>query len=77
MLLMKMGVRLLSVVAPELKELTGDLRELLCLPREEEDISGAIQWLATSCRPLYTYLLFYVYIYLPSYYVYNPIYVYR
>ena len=42
-LLMKMGVRLLSIVAPELKELTGDLRELLCLPREEEDISGAIQ----------------------------------
>ncbi|CAK9006227.1 unnamed protein product [Durusdinium trenchii] len=42
-ILMKMGVRLLSTVSPDIKELAGDLRELLCLPREEEDITSTIK----------------------------------
>ena len=42
-ILMKMGVRLLSMVAPDIKDLAGDLRELLLLPREEEDISSTIK----------------------------------
>eukprot|EP00434_Breviolum_minutum_P009305 symbB.v1.2.008201.t1/scaffold492.1/size196413/4 len=42
-ILMKMGVRLLSINSPDLKELAGDLREMLCLPREEEDISSTIK----------------------------------
>lgn len=42
-ILMKMGIRLLSMVAPDIKELAGDLREMLCLPREEEDITSTIK----------------------------------
>lgn len=49
---MKMGVRLLSTVSPDIKELAGDLRELLCLPREEEDITSTIKKLVRTVNRL-------------------------
>lgn len=51
-ILMKMGVRLLSINSPDLKELAGDLREMLCLPREEEDISSTIKKAESDCLDL-------------------------
>ena len=54
-ILMKMGVRLLSMVAPDIKELAGDLREMLCLPREEEDISSTIKKAESDLTALLEY----------------------
>ncbi|CAE7258146.1 phyA [Symbiodinium sp. CCMP2592] len=42
-ILMKLAIRLISTSNPEVKDLAGDLREMLCLPREEEDITSTIK----------------------------------
>eukprot|EP00439_Symbiodinium_sp_Y106_P076076 s270_g15.t1 len=42
-ILMKLAIRLISTWNPEVKDLAGDLREMLCLPREEEDITSTIK----------------------------------
>ncbi|CAE7794103.1 phyA, partial [Symbiodinium necroappetens] len=42
-ILMKLAIRQISTWNPDVKNLAGDLREMLCLPREEEDITSTIR----------------------------------
>lgn len=49
---MKLGVRLVTTWQPKAKELAGDLRELLGLKREEEDITALTKQAESGLREL-------------------------